>query len=1414
MSLITCKKSRGVGNSLKFRVLSGGRVSSRAVGGLSSSWRLGSLFSFILSIALLFGASGAFAADWTDANGTGYTALRSIKATATAIKTGGSWIVTDITPVSNDTVKVRFKLNDSWTQNLWCARTSGSSDQFSGFYLSSVIRCDRDAKQKSGSTKPSTTGGDCTVVADYATGKFIIDGEYQSGTMNDGAEGEYQVGSTLMLFGSHEKGADLTAAIAADDVGNRASYDLYYFQLYSSEGTLKHNLMPAVRDSDQEIGLYDTVTGSFYAKADNSGSFASTAKAVVLGTPVKWTGLGGDNKMSNGANWEGGSAPVAGQDLDFTLATPFAVIDADIDATFGKMWLGDVEKTTFAGTLTALEASDRAMIDVAEGASVTILNAVTAATWTGAADNGLFQDPGNWTCFNVLGNQVAGVPAADAAITLAADVPENGWADADFAKMSGLIDLAGHVLTVPGAFFNVTPPAEKNVIVNGNFEADQVAYGKSADIKPQGWTGNANVRVQRHAGNTYNNGKTDNGCYIWKPGYIEQTFTLLEDALLTLTYQRINKNTKSGSYTKSSGNCQIDGKTVDSSSENGYGVKTRTVRVALAAGSHTLRFTGTSTTGSTFDNIKMTYQPSARTVTDSVGGGELHVDVPAGETVSNAAVNMTGRLRFVKEGAGTFVSQRTALNYDGGTEVVAGTLSTSAGAATGSIALRTFGALESDITVRADGTLKNLAASYDFPNYNVILDGGTLAAGAAVTLLPAHEKLHYIVGEKGGTIDNGGNNITIAKGFSGTGMIDLIGSGTTTFAAGVGVDAEGGVYVANGTTLTINGATQSYLGMLILQNGSMLDIATPASDVAAFAATELLIPEKGAVTLTSGGGAFGEGLYAICKMSGVTAEAGAKFAPSTTGELAVSWYVDGDMLMLAVGAIDGNTWTGNANDSNLSNPENWLGRAVPTSGTVTINTSGTLTVGDTFRPDVIVFPETCGAVTIVGENAITGLSAITNLSSSVCTFEVPVAFAGEICVSQGANCSYNYSDNNPKESDGGKVRFTGGVTGTSFAEGTSRWLDGAFTITGTVNCTEDSSSELWTLKGGSSLTMEGFSAEQSVKTDLSWLNNDGGAFTTAVIRTSSLVCLRNEGEFVVTEELAMTLPGDNRHIAQRKSQGKYKFEKVTLGDNGKAGIFYVANRGDWYTDKHVYIGAGGLSFAEGTQPDTAYGFGRRTNDRIYIYPWYSDYTIGAKGGTTRDVIVYKPTYFHTVDENGVPRTLTLNGVADVQDTLTVKGSGRFQVNSDGMGSGKITVTDSVTLAYASKADLGTGAVTVGASATLEVASGEHMFGGGLTLNDGATLSFNFTKRTVAPQISIAEGKTLTVNGAVKVKIPADSKWPTAGEKVLTTCGGFNAEGVTVSLAEGAPKWAKSVYVNADGNIVLDVKPRGTKVIVR
>ncbi|MBO7684607.1 MAG: hypothetical protein J6T51_07775 [Kiritimatiellae bacterium] len=101
--------------------------------------------------------------------------------------------------------------------------------------------------------------------------------------------------------------------------------------------------------------------------------------------------------------------------------------------------------------------------------------------------------------------------------------------------------------------------------------------------------------------------------------------------------------------------------------------------------------------------------------------------------------------------------------------------------------------------------------------------------------------------------------------------------------------------------------------------------------------------------------------------------------------------------------------------------------------------------------------------------------------------------------------------------------------------------------------------------------------------------------------------------------------------------------------------------------------------------------------------------------------------------------------------------------------------------------------------------------GGLTLADGAVLGFNFTERGTAPVLD-ATGKTVTVNGTVNVKASAaDGIRPKGGTYRLTSGGKF--AGATVSLADGAPKWAKSVSVDGDGDIVLEVKPAGMVVII-
>ena len=101
-------------------------------------------------------------------------------------------------------------------------------------------------------------------------------------------------------------------------------------------------------------------------------------------------------------------------------------------------------------------------------------------------------------------------------------------------------------------------------------------------------------------------------------------------------------------------------------------------------------------------------------------------------------------------------------------------------------------------------------------------DGGTLKAGAACTLIAAHDKLAVNVSANGGVIDNGGYAIAINKGMVGAGGITLKGAGTTTFS--VDQDYAGATTVKGGTTLSAAGRT--FAGPVVFEAGA--NVVAPA----------------------------------------------------------------------------------------------------------------------------------------------------------------------------------------------------------------------------------------------------------------------------------------------------------------------------------------------------------------------------------------------------------------------------------------------------------------------------------------------------------------------------------------------------------------------------------------------------------
>lgn len=113
-------------------------------------------------------------------------------------------------------------------------------------------------------------------------------------------------------------------------------------------------------------------------------------------------------------------------------------------------------------------------------------------------------------------------------------------------------------------------------------------------------------------------------------------------------------------------------------------------------------------------------------VTDTVGGGVVYMDVPAGVSVVNTNVAFAGALRFVKAGAGEFRQACMGHSYCGGTLVAAGTLRCKAGDLNSEDGGRlNWGRPGTEIRVERGATL-DLRDSCNNCYWNIVLAGGRL----------------------------------------------------------------------------------------------------------------------------------------------------------------------------------------------------------------------------------------------------------------------------------------------------------------------------------------------------------------------------------------------------------------------------------------------------------------------------------------------------------------------------------------------------------------------------------------------------------------------------------------------------------------------------------------------------------------
>ena len=326
------------------------------------------------AMTLALTACTAFAADWTDADNATYTALKTIKGD------GKTLIITDIQPTGTDKVMMRFKpIQVSATaQYLFCSRRVAESKVDLAFVAQqrkNQVRIDRRVtdRQCLCTTTTLVANGIYSLVADFNQNKGnTINGVVQEQDKGLG-DTAYTPGSKLVLFAGHNGGGELSESTTFSSIG---TYYLYCFLLCESDGTLKNCLMPAMRDTDSVVGLFDTVNNKFYASfSPSDGSFAYETFAEGEKPPAGcavWTGCGDGVSMDGGKNWLGGAVPTVKQDLNFTLAGPTAPVNANLALTCGTLYLGDGEIPAFYGSLAVTNVSDRTKVSVGANMSFVV----------------------------------------------------------------------------------------------------------------------------------------------------------------------------------------------------------------------------------------------------------------------------------------------------------------------------------------------------------------------------------------------------------------------------------------------------------------------------------------------------------------------------------------------------------------------------------------------------------------------------------------------------------------------------------------------------------------------------------------------------------------------------------------------------------------------------------------------------------------------------------------------------------------------------------------------------------------------------------------------------------------------------------------------------------------------------------
>ena len=704
----------------------------------------------------------------------------------------------------------------------------------------------------------------------------------------------------------------------------------------------------------------------------------------------------------------------------------------------------------------------------------------------------------------------------------------------------------------------------------------------------------------------------------------------------------------------------------------------------------------------------------------------------------------------------------------------------SAAAAGTSINLKSGGTL---VTDQVNHGNNDAAATLAF-------DGGILKAHKDNnTLIDTSYPFAVTVTANGGTIDADGKNVTVKA---------TISDDSASMGGGMTFKGGGKITLAAGNTYT--GATTVEIGttVVIPEPSAILgDLAVTVPETA---------PADGVYSLLS---ISGEGTFPASVLDGVVAPSGSRLALSSDSKSVLCVYGNPDP-----------TWIGGASGS-LSVGANWSTGVVPTSGNCIIGnaTAANLTVGDTFAATSITFPADTALVTIGGADAISGIEAITNLSSLHHVFNCPVVCADGITPSITLGSS-NYMTfaggitmyNAPKTGGSVKDHWSGNVTITTDARqtyttgGNAAWFAPGTTYFAKLGCFDRVQ-----IAEGATAVVERLVYDNCVRSAASggktgWFNllfdNGNGTIRTKEVKTSGDAVLFHSyadsdmvGGTIIAEKLTCG--------ATVQTGGGFPYPVFMLNCGALSGGGVSTD--DFNGEGVWVIGPGGLAIPEGAHGrahfETSLGksLGGRPAATLHSY---ADWTLMPHpngrnvcalqiGSGNGGFLVIDTGHYAIGDaeyDSATSHTVTLDGMVTT-GPMRVEGNGTVVFANEYNTFSGLTVTD---------------------TATVKVNAGCTPGSGDITLGAGTKLTLTATSNTFTP---IANTLNLPTTGAATIRI--DGARLKSGDQVIATVGNeATTDNVALDLAGTALVGRRASLRVEDGKLVLNIIFPGTLIIVR